>query len=161
MAYDPRKAFKPGEPPGSNPLLSNTRPGAGLATAGDDPRAWEQGVYRRSGRLRKAGRTLTVWDPATNRVESFDVVKNQAVVTLTIAGDLIVGLLPSGGRRQPLHGKRSQAVSVGSEVKGKVFETVPVSGAAGITDLVTAPNGKVYGIAGRGTLFCFDPVRGK
>jgi len=163
MSYDPRKAFKPGEPPGSNPLLvkyegqaPDWRPQAMIRGPGSKVYIGAVAGYG------KLGGPLTVWDPVTNRVESFDVVKNQAVVTLTIAGDLIVGATSiGGGGGSHSTEKEAKLFLWDPKSKANVFETVPVSGAAAITDLVTAPNGKVYGIAGRGMLFCFDPVSRK
>src|SRR5262249_55891803 len=38
----------------------------------------------------------------------------------------------------------------------QVFETVPVAGQGAINDLITAPNGLVYGFAGS-SMFVFDP----
>src|SRR5262249_45361860 len=104
------------------------------------------------------GGPLTVWDPATQTVESFHhVVKDQSVVSLTTAGELIVGgtTVGGGGGSHPTE-KEARLFVWDPQTKEKVFETVPVPGASEITNLITAPNGRVFGMAGSRTLFVFD-----
>jgi streptogramin lyase len=160
MIYDPQKPFAPGKEPAGNPLLveyngqnSGWRPQA--MVAGPDNKVY-LGAVAGYGLL---GGPLTVWDPASNSVEPFHhVVKDQSVVSLTVADDLIVGgtTTGGGGGSHPTE-KEARLFLWDPKTKEKVFETVPVPGASEITDLITAPNGRVFGVAGSRTLFVFDP----
>jgi hypothetical protein len=128
----------------------------------------------------KLGGPLVVWNVATAKVRQYpNLVQDQSVVTLTqwrglIAGATTVG---GGGGSHPT-ANEAKLFLWDTKTRQKVFETVPVAGAGTITDLIAAPNGLIYGIAGRaiaavdvgkkattpakGTqsvLFAFDPVK--
>jgi hypothetical protein len=93
MIYDPDKPFSPGKEPNANPVLvdykgqdDGWRPMAMLTGPGNKIYLGAMAGY---GQL---GGPLTVWDPATNHVESFHhVVKDQSVVSLAVANGMIVG----------------------------------------------------------------------
>lgn len=108
----------------------------------------------------KLGGPLTVWDIDTGAVEQFHhVVRNQSVVSLSAWKDRIVGGTSIGG------GGGSHPTESGAKLfvwdpkrKRTEFEIVPIEGAASINNLITAPNGLIYGFAGR-SLFVFDPEK--
>jgi streptogramin lyase len=160
MVYDPRKPFEPGRAAGANPLLveyggqvASWRPQAMIA--GPDGRIY-LGAVAGYGML---GGPLTVWDPATNQVESFHhLVKNQSVVSLAAADGLIVGgtTVIGGGGSHPTE-KEAKLFVWDPSTKRTLLETVPVPGATQIDNLITVPGGTIYGMAANKTLFVFDP----
>jgi hypothetical protein len=168
MVYKPKQPYGPGAPGDSNPLLV-TYPGA---DAGWRPMAMIAGpagdVYVGSipgyGLL---GGSLTVFDPATSRVKSSDeVIPSQSIVSLTRWKDLIVGgtTVRGGGGSFPT--EREAKIFLWDPVKRRrIFDMVPVPSADSITDLVTAANGQVFGLAGTSPsadqLFVFDPAKRK
>jgi hypothetical protein len=99
----------------------------------------------------KLGGPLVVWDVASAKVKQYpNVVQDQSVVTLArwkhlIAGATTVG---GGGGSHPTE-KEAKLFLWDPKTRRKVFETAPVPGAGMITDLIAAPNGLIYGIAGR------------
>jgi hypothetical protein len=100
---------------------------------------------------------LIEWNTDNGSVQLFDIVPNQSVVSLTAWQDLIIGgtSISGGGGSQPI--KADAVLFVWNPSTQEVeYQFAPVSGAASITDLITAPNGLVYGIAGK-TLFEFNP----
>jgi streptogramin lyase len=110
------------------------------------------------------GGALTVLDPVTNQVSgSYAVIPGQSVVSLTVANGLVAGgtSIYGGGGSVPT-ATDAQLFLWDSAAAKVVFATVPVPGATNITDLVTAPNGLVFGIAGplarENRLFVFDPI---
>jgi len=106
----------------------------------------------------KLGGPLTVWDVEANTVEQFHhLIPNQSVITLTAWKDRIVGgtNVGGGGGSHPTE-KEAKLFIWDPKTKKKEFEMVPVEGAGVLNDFITAPNGLVYGTAGR-TLFVFDP----
>lgn len=158
MIWDPGKPFHvgAGDP---NPVLVNFRG----SDSGWRPQAFINGpggrVYIGSvAGYGKLGGPLTVWDVASGAVEDYPhVVTDQSVVSLAVWKDLIVGgtTIGGGGGSHPTQ-KEAKIFLWDPERREKLFETVPVPGATSINDLVAAPNGLVYGFAGR-TLFAFDP----
>ena len=100
---------------------------------------------------------LIEWNTESGSVQLYNVVPNQSVVSLASWQDFIIGGTSSSG------GPGSQPVQADAELfiwnpstQEVEFQIAPVSGAATITDLIAAPNGLVYGIAGN-TLFEFNP----
>jgi hypothetical protein len=160
MAYDPAGAFSPGQEKSSNPRLvryngqdDGWRPMAMIEGPGEKAYLGSQAGY---GRLDGA---LTIWEPASDRVESFPgVVKDQSVASLAVSRGLIVGgtgIVGGGGARPT---QTSAKLFVWDPIlKQKTFETVPVPGARDISNLLSGPSGQVYGIAGGDRLFVFDP----
>jgi len=104
----------------------------------------------------KLGGPLVVWDPRTNQVESHQhVIKDQSVISLTSANDLIIGgtTVHGGGGS---HATQTQAtLFIWDPVTKRTVFVRPVS-ASGITDLITSTDGLVYGFADD-KLFAFDP----
>ena len=157
--YDPRRPFAPGTDSQSNPVLVHYngedvewRPAALIA--GPDGKVYV-GAIPGYGKL---GGTLTVWDTATHRVESYpNLMTDLSIVSLAFANGLLVGgtTITGGGGS---HETQAQAKLFiwDPQAKRKVFESDPLP-AGTISDLITAPNGRVYGFAGT-ALFAFDPV---
>src|SRR5205807_1433881 len=81
----------------------------------------------------------------------------ESVISLAVADGLIVGgtTVGGGGGSHPTE-KEGKLFVWDPATRQKVFETVPVPGMTQITDLITAPSGQVYGVAGSRTLFVFD-----
>jgi hypothetical protein len=108
----------------------------------------------------KLGGPLVVWDPATNVIENYPaLVKDQSIVSLTRAGNLIVGsttVRGGGGAHQTQ--TQAKIFVWDPATKTKTFESVvhPTDPMFNIFALTTAPNGLVYGSAD-GKLFRFDP----
>mgnify|MGYP001582843154 CR=1 FL=1 len=159
MVFDPGETFATAGP-ARNPVLVNFpdqdsgwRPQAFIH--GPDGRVYI-GAVAGYGKL---GGPLAVWDVEAGSVTSYHhLVTNQSVVSLAVAEGLIVGgtTTGGGGGSRPTE-KEAKLFVWDPAAEEKVFETVPVAGATAITDLIHAPNGLVYGIAGR-SLFAFDPV---
>jgi streptogramin lyase len=98
----------------------------------------------------KLGGPLVMWDPATAKVTPFHhVVADESVVTLSVWNNLIVGgtTVAGGGGSHPTHSE-AHVFLWDPSTQSKVFDVVPVPGATAINDLVTAPNGLIYGFAG-------------
>jgi hypothetical protein len=163
MIYHPEQPFHPGPGAEHNPRLvhyegedSGWRPQAMIA--GPDGKVY-LGAVAGYGKL---GGPLVVFDPATRAVQSFPhVVKDQSVVSLAVAGGLIVGGTTVGGGGGSFPTATEAALFLWDPVsQQKQFETVPVPGAREITDLVAGGDGHVFGIAGGRELFVFDvPAR--
>ncbi len=159
MILDPSKPFDLKANP-NNPVLVNY---AG-SDSGWRPQALINGpggkVYIGSvAGYGKLGGPLTVWDPRSGAIDQYPhVVQDQSVVSLAAWKDLIVGgtTIGGGGGSHPTQ-KEAKIFLWNPQNRQKTFETVPVPGSGAITDLIAAPNGLVYGIAGR-TMFVFDPA---
>lgn len=159
MRFDPRRPFAPGTTVESNPVLvadpeqvSSWRPMAMIA--GRDGAIY-LGAVSGYGTL---GGPLTIWHPATNRVERYPhLVPDQSVVTLAMVGDLVAGgtSVGGGGGSRPTQ-TEARLFLWDPRRRQTRFETVPVAGARDLTDLILAPSGLLFGIAGGTTLFAFD-----
>jgi hypothetical protein len=159
MTYDPQNPFVPGQAPQSNPLLVHYaeedvewRPVAMIT--GPENKIY-LGAVPGYGKL---GGPLTVWDLATQAVESYPhLIPDQSVISLTTANGMLIGgtTITGGGGSHPTQ-TQAKLFIWDPKIKQKVFETVPLPTSA-IVDLVTAPNGMVYGF-GDNQLFGFDPV---
>jgi hypothetical protein len=93
-------------------------------------------------------------------VEQFlNVVADQSVISLASWKDLVVGgtTIGGGGGSHPT-ATEARLFLWDPKTKKKTFETVAVPRASKITNLITAKNGLVYGMAGK-TLFVFDPAK--
>ena len=158
MSYQPGVPFHPAEKDGNPQLVkyqgsdSGWRPQAMIAGADGLIYLGATAGYG------KVEGPLTVWDSKRGTVRLYDgIVHDQSVISLAAWKDFVVGgTSPYGGGGS--HPTQTEArLFVWNPKTAKVeFETVPVAGARHITDLITAPNGLVYGIAGS-TLFAFDP----
>ncbi|MCC7499163.1 MAG: PQQ-like beta-propeller repeat protein [Bryobacterales bacterium] len=159
MKFDTARPFQLDKSP-KNPLLVNFagsdsawRPQAMIE--GPDGKAYVGAV---SG-YGKLGGGMAVWDTRTDSVEDLhNLVTDQSVVSLAAWKDRIIGgtTVGGGGGSRPTT-TEARIYVWNPNTRQKEFETVPVPGATTVTDLITAKNGLVYGIAGR-TLFVFDPA---
>jgi streptogramin lyase len=107
----------------------------------------------------KLGGPLSVWDVEAGTVEQFHhLIPDQSVISLAAWKGRIVGgtTIGGGGGSHPTQ-TEARLFVWNPETKKKEFEVVPVPGERALNDLITAPNGLVYGIAGS-TLFVFDPA---
>ena len=159
MSFDPTQPFNNGEGT-RNPALVNFTG----SDSGWRPQAMIEGpgnlVYLGAvAGYGKLGGPLTVFDTKTNKVEQYHhLIPDQSVVSLTVWKDRIVGgtTIGGGGGSHPTQ-KEARLFIWNPETKQKEFETVPVPGERNIDDLITTPDGLVYGISGP-TVFVFDPV---
>jgi hypothetical protein len=159
MSYQPNVPFHPA-PESGNPVLvplengnPSWRPMAMIA--GPDGNVYV-GVVAGYGQLESP---LIAWNVETGSVQQNDgVVRDQSIVSLATWHDFIIGgtSISGGGGSHPTQ-KDAKLFLWNPKTRHKDFEIVPVSGAANITDLVTAPNDLVYGVAGN-TLFEFNPA---
>jgi streptogramin lyase len=150
MVFDPRTAAPP-RPVQYAEQQNDWRPEAMIMGPNNEVLVGARAGY---GRL---GGPLTVWHPDTDKIETYkNVVQDQDVVSLATKGGLVVGGTTTIGG-SGAHGTQTDAKLFvwDPTTRQKIFETVPVSGASKITDLVVGPNGLVYGFADR-TLFVFD-----
>jgi streptogramin lyase len=103
---------------------------------------------------------LVQWNTATSSVALYDIAVDQSVVSLTSWNNLIIGgtSIEGGGGSFPT--QASAELFLWNPATGeKGLEIIPVPGAVSVTDLITAPNNIVYGIAGN-MLFEFNPATG-
>jgi len=160
MSYDPAKPFHPGDGADGNPALihfasedEGWRPQAEIE--GPDRQVYI-GAVSGYGSL---GGPLAIWNVANGVVEThWQIVHDQSVVTLTSTGNLIIGgtTVIGGGGSHPTE-REAKLFIWDTKTKRKVYETVPVSGANALNDLI-AVKGRVFGIAG-GTPVVFDPAK--
>lgn len=104
----------------------------------------------------KLGGSFVSYDVVSDELKSYEVIKEQAVASLIYSSKTIVGgTTISGGLG--IKPSQKEAVLFGWDIKEekKVFEIVPVPGAAAITGLINGPDGNVWGMAD-GVLFVFD-----
>jgi streptogramin lyase len=163
MVYDPSRRFLPGDHgASSNPMLVKFagqdiewRPMAMILGPGG-------GVYIGAvsgyGRL---GGHFTIWDPETHNVRTYQqVVTDQSIASLAVAGDQIVGgtTVAGGGGSRPTQAEAKLFIW-DTIANRKVYEVVPVPGAREISDLVIGPDRRIYGVADGSVLFAFDPTR--
>ena len=158
MKFDPAQPFFQGSGD-KNPLLVNY-PGS---DSGWRPQALIDGPDGRVyiGSVAGYGKLvgpLTVWNPDTDAIENYpQLVTDQSVVSLAAWQDLIVGGTTTGGGGGSHPTQTEAKIFLWDPAKRqKLWEAVPQGGAGSVTDLTTAPNGLVYGIAGR-VMFVFDP----
>jgi hypothetical protein len=116
---------------------------------------------------------LLSWDGTAASVKTYGgLVHNQSVVSLAVWRDQVVcGTTTSGGGGAHPDQSDAHLFLWNPQTKSKELDLIPVPGAQTITDLVTAKNGLVYGIAASGglvfgisgpgnsyTLFAYDPA---
>jgi hypothetical protein len=162
LEFDPSKPFSR-DPKNQNPVLVYFtgqdlawRPQAMIV--GPDSQVYI-GSVAGYGKLSGA---ISAWDVGKDVVVSYpDVVHNQGITSFAVYKDLLVGgsTILGGGGSTP-----SEAEAVlflwDTREKKKVFQLVPVPGAKGISDLIVARNGLIFGIAGE-QMFVFDPAQRK
>jgi ligand-binding sensor domain-containing protein len=85
-------------------------------------------------------------------------VSDQSIVSLaTWHGLIVCGTSINGGGGSRPTQRDAKLLIWNPKTRQKEFDIVPVPGASSITDLVSAPNGMVYGIADK-MLFEFNPM---
>jgi len=160
MSYDPSKPFHPSDGAPGNPALIHFagenhewRPHAQIE--GLDGQVYI-GAVSTYGSL---GGPLAIWNVPNGVVEThWQIVHDQSVVTLTATGDLIVGgTTVMGGVGSHPTEREAKLFIWDTKTKRKIFETVPVSGADVINDLIAVKD-RVFGIAG-GTPVVLDPAK--
>jgi hypothetical protein len=105
----------------------------------------------------KLGGPLSVWTVESGTVEQYHhIIPDQSVNSLAVWKDRIIGGTTTGGGGGSHPTQKEARLFIWDPATRKLeFETVAVPGSASITDLITAPNGLVYGISGK-TLVVFD-----
>jgi hypothetical protein len=101
---------------------------------------------------------LMEWDPNGNSVQQISgIVRDQSIVSLTAWRSFIIGgtTINGGGGSHPTQ-KEAKLFVWNTTSRKLEFDIVPVAEAKNITDIIAAPNGKIYGIADD-TMFVFDP----
>ncbi len=159
--YDPSKPWNVGEGPENNPRRLKSysryahRPYC-MSPAPDGKKILIGGIPD-YGLL---GGSLIVFDPDTLEIENEyrNVIQDQSIVGLCLTADGLVcggSSIGGGGGSHPTE-KEGKLFLWDYAKREKVFETVPVPGAGGVTNLVKGPDNLIYGFAGD-TLLVFDP----
>jgi hypothetical protein len=157
MAFDPATPFRLGEA-ASNPALVHFsgddhgwRPEAMISGLGGDVYLGAVAGYG------KVDGPLTVWHVKQGTVEQHRMIENQSVISLAMWNDRLIGgtTIHGGGGSHPI-AKEARIFIWNPATRQIEFDMVAVPGTTHITDLITAPNDRVYGIAGP-YLFVFDP----
>ncbi|MGD0822460.1 MAG: hypothetical protein ABSA71_17130 [Desulfomonilia bacterium] len=159
MVYDPVKPFQK-DPTAPNPMLinfkdsdENWRPLAFINGPGGKVFVGSIAGYG------KLGGPLCMWNVQTSTIDLYpNLIRDQSVTTLAVWRNLITGgtTIFGGGGSHPTQ-KDAEIFLWNPETRKLEFEAIPVPGASSIYNLLTAPNGLVYGIADR-TMFIFDPA---
>ncbi|GAA1610058.1 MULTISPECIES: hypothetical protein [Kribbella] len=169
-AYDPTKTwsspeYSPG-PPGTpdNPAkLLNLKPDlfqtrARALTEVDGKIA--VGTVPDGDRL---GGALVIYDPATGTTEKYrNVVQDESVFGLTSQDGVVYGGTSIAGGLTTTPPTREAGTVFAWDVTGKkkLWETVPVPGAATVSSVTIGPDGLLWGVAGK-TVFALSPGNGK
>jgi streptogramin lyase len=162
MSYEPGTSFHPAAKSG-NPLLvpfqgdnSSWRPMAMID--GPDGNVYI-GAVAGYGLLQAP---LLEWNGRDDSVQQFNnIVENESIVSLAVWHDVIIGgTSVTGGEGSHATQKDARLFLWNPKTRTKEFDVAPVPGAPSITDLITAPNDQVYGVAGD-MLFVFDPKNRK
>lgn len=159
MAYDPAAPMHPATNSG-NPALVNF-PGADghwRPQAMIDGRSGKVyiGAVAGYGKLQEP---LIVWDVKSGAVQlNGNIIHDQSIISLAKWHGLIIGgsTIEGGGGSHPTQ-KEARLFIWNPRTHRREFDIVPVPGASCITDLTSAPNGMIYGVAD-GTFFVFDPA---
>ncbi len=156
--YDPSQAFSGTNNPAYNPnyTYSDWRPTAMIQGSNNNIYIGATPGYG------KLGGPLVRWNTADNTVqESDNIVTDQSIYSLTMANGKVVGGTSIYGGDGSTPTQSAAKLFVWDPVtNSKLYETIPVPGATYISNLITAPNGLVYGFA-NSTLFIFNPVSRK
>ncbi len=169
MLFDPERPFSLAFNPATPNLASSTKAinPAGISLANTQgnwrPKAMVHGpdgkIYIGAvpgyGLL---GGSLSVWDPELNDLQTFPISSTQSVVSLCTAQGLIVGgTSVEGGTGSRASAKEGTLFLWDPVTQKKIHEVTPVSGQTLVTNLVASRDGFVYGVAGAGEVFKFDP----
>lgn len=101
---------------------------------------------------------LVEWNVKNNSVQlNGGIVHDQSIISLASWRNFIIGgTTTEGGGGSHSTQKEARVFIWDATTRKRTFDIVPVPGASCMTDLITAPNGQVYGIAAD-TMFAFDP----
>jgi len=169
MLFDPERPFSLAFNPASPNLASSTKAinPAGISLANTQgnwrPKAMVHGpdgkIYLGAvpgyGLL---GGSLSVWDPELNDLRTFPISSTQSVVSLCTTQGLIVGgTSVEGGTGSRASAKEGTLFLWDPVTQKKIHEVTPVPGQTLVTNLVASRDGFVYGVAGAGEVFKFDP----
>jgi hypothetical protein len=160
MSYAPKVSFQPAASSGNPALVSF--PGADPAWRAEAMIDGPTGIVY-VGAVAGYGKVeapLTEWNVESGAVQlATDIVKDQSIVSLARWHDLLVGgtSTEGGGGSHPTQ-MEARLFIWNPKNQKKEFDIVPVAGHKNVTDLITAPNDRVYGIADD-TLFVFDPQK--
>lgn len=104
------------------------------------------------------GGAFVLYDLANDEREAYyNIVPDQSITAMAYKDGLIyVGSNIWGGLGQEPEAEEAVLFIWDIENKEKIFETVPVPGKTGITELIVGPDGNIWGSA-EGDLFIFDP----
>ncbi len=158
MSYDPAVPMHPGTKSG-NPTQVNFeksdpewRPQAMIEGPGGNVYIGAVAGY---GQLEEP---LIGWNVKSGSVQLYgDIVHDQSIISLTQWHGLIIGgSTTEGGGGSHSTQKEARLFIWNPRTHKREFDIVPVPGAGCMTDLISAPNGMVYGVANH-TLFVFDP----
>lgn len=159
MSFDPQRPFKIDGTVGNPSLVTFPRSDPSWrpvsSTWGPDGRAYVGAI----GGYGKLGGQLVAWDVESGGVEELTVVPAEMGVTAlaSVGTALVVGTTINGGGGS-VPSRIEASVLVWDPGRKRLLHSfVPVPGAPTIENLVTAPDGAVYGIAG-GRLFVVDPT---
>jgi streptogramin lyase len=160
MVFDPERPFNEAAA-AANPVL---------VTYKDDDEAWRPSslvngpdgkayVGARPG-YGKLGGVLCAWDVASGTVEQHKaLVKDQSISALAVWKNTIVaGTSIVGGMGSTPTQKDTRIFLWDVRSKALVWDMEPFPGVPSIENLVTSPNGLVYGTAGN-LMFVFDPEK--
>ncbi|TLS54066.1 hypothetical protein FE782_01580 [Paenibacillus antri] len=160
--FDPYQPWeRTADPNASNPKLLFS-----ALDAGEQDRGLAGTVIEEAGKLvigtvpkyGKLGGALIIYDLETNVRETYyNVIDQQSVTAVTYKDGLIyAGSNIWGGLGVDPTQTEAKLFIWDMEKREKVFETVPVPGKKGITELIVGPDGNIWGSA-EGVLFIFDP----
>ena len=111
----------------------------------------------------RLGGALVVYDPATGSSEKYrNVVQDESVYGLTARCGIVYGGTSIAGGLTTTPPTRSAGTVFAWDVTGKkkLWETVPVPGAATVSSVTIGPDGLLWGVAGK-TVFALAPGNGK
>lgn len=103
------------------------------------------------------GGGIATYDPAQNKLDfQRNIIPDQSIISLAYTHGLIAaGTSISGGLGIKPSQHEAKLFLWNPQTHEKIFETVPVPAAGGVSCLINGPDGNLWGVAD-GTLFIFD-----
>ncbi|MFG1627155.1 hypothetical protein [Kribbella sp. NPDC049227] len=111
----------------------------------------------------RLGGVLAIFDPKTGTTQSFrNVVQDESIFGLTARRGIVYGgtSIVGGLSTTPPTRDAGTVFAWDAAKSRKLWETVPVPGAATVSSVTIGPDGLLYGVAGK-TAFAVDPRDGK
>ncbi|MFI6827966.1 hypothetical protein ACIBG5_12750 [Kribbella sp. NPDC050241] len=111
----------------------------------------------------RLGGVLAIFDPKTGTTQSFrNVVQDESIFGLTARRGIVYGgtSIVGGLSTTPPTRDAGTVFAWDAARSRKLWETVPVPGAATVSSVTIGPDGLLYGVAGK-TAFAVDPRDGK